>query len=164
MEPTTSGGKFGWSPWDLTLVILCVTFIAALVGVIVVSIYRSFTLLESLLFDVLVLGLGLAASYRFGRFATQDAAREMAKQHARPSFRRVLTLYNSLHQLSARIESFNQTAADDRFDVIQAVVEEQIAGIGAAIEDWRDIVPEDVDEIVARNESRLRKHEHGTSA
>jgi len=41
------------------------------------------------------------------------------------------------------------------FDTLQAIVVEQIATAGDALDDWRDIVPEDVEEV----ERRLRKEE-----
>ena len=72
--------------------------------------------------------------------------------HTRPAFRRVLDLYMSLGRLSDRISEYNYANPDSRLDVIEAIVDEQLGTMDSALEDWRDIVPEDVEEIAARME------------
>ena len=77
---------------------------------------------------------------------------ELISPHARSAFRRVTALYNSLYRLSTRIERLNSDKPDNRLDLIQALVDEQIATGQDAIEDWRDIVPEEVEEIERRRQ------------
>ena len=76
---------------------------------------------------------------------------EVIKPHARSAFRRVTALYQSLYRLSNRIEELNRENPDNRLELIQALVHEQIATGQDAMEDWRDIVPEDVEEIERRS-------------
>ena len=70
--------------------------------------------------------------------------------HTRPAFRRVLDLYISLGRLSDRVREYNAEKPDNRLDVIDAIVGEQLGTMDSALEDWRDIVPEDVEEITER--------------
>ena len=48
------------------------------------------------------------------------------------------------------IEEFKQDSDDVRLDKIQSVVNEQIPVGLSTVEDWRDIVPDDVDEVLKR--------------
>ncbi len=80
------------------------------------------------------------------------AAQETMRLHARPASRRVLYLYLSLARLSDRIREYHTENPDNRLDVIDAIVEEQLGTMDAALEDWRDIVPGDVEEITNRME------------
>ena len=78
------------------------------------------------------------------------AARETVRLHARPAFRTVLILYESLSRLSLEIHRSNEDNPDVRLEGIESVVNEQIEIGRSALEDWRDIVPEDVEEIERR--------------
>ena len=78
------------------------------------------------------------------------AARELIRPYARSAFRRVLSLYKSMHSLSGRIEVMQEAGYDSRLDVIRAVVDEQISTGRYTLEDWRDIIPDDVDEMLQR--------------
>ena len=49
---------------------------------------------------------------------------------------------------------------DRGLEVIQAIVYEQLATQVDALEDWRDIVPEDVEEIESRFEAGRRELEN----
>ena len=123
-----------------------------LVAVLLVSLsaVRHMSTVEIALFQILILGLGLFGSYAFGRKSAWEGAREAIKPHARAAFRRVLAQYNSLYRLSHRIEEFKGESPDHRLDLIQALVHEQIATGKDAMEDWRDIVPEEVEEVEKR--------------
>ena len=81
-----------------------------------------------------------------------SAAQETVRLHARPAFRRVLDLYISLGRLSDRIREYKAEDPDNRLNVIEAIVDEQLGTMDSALEDWRDIFPEDVEEIAARIE------------
>ena len=70
-----------------------------------------------------------------------------------------MRLYVSLDQLASKIDSLRQrTSGAERqdLDLIQAVIEQQIPTIGDALEDWRDIVPKEVEEIERESEQRQR--------
>ena len=102
---------------------------------------------ETALFQVIILICGLLGSYIFGRNTAKVAARDEIKLHARPAFRRVIALYNSLIRLSIIIEGLKEEKADHKLEQIQVLVDEHIHTGGHALEDWRDIIPEDVAEI-----------------
>ena len=131
-------------------VLLLVICILAAGAVVVLTVFRDLTTLEFGLFQLLILATGLLGSYIFGRNAARVGATEVLKPHARAAFRRVMALYNSLYRLSNRIEELKAENPDNRLDLIQALVNEQITTGQDAMEDWRDIVPEDVEEIEKR--------------
>lgn len=113
--------------------------------------FRTTTPLENALFQILMLGTGLLGSYHFGKNSARDGASEIVKLHARPAFRRVTALYNSLYRLSSLIEDLKQDKPDSRLDLLQALVSEHIATGQDAMEDWRDLVPEEVAKIERRS-------------
>ena len=102
---------------------------------------------EIALLQITALTTGLAGSYVLGRYSAAAAAREVISPHAKSALRRVMDLLNSLYRLSYRINAMQETAPNHQLDIIQAVVTEQISRGIDAIEDWRDIVPDEVKEI-----------------
>lgn len=143
---------------------LSTVLVAVSVGVAVVftltSIDRQLTPLESTLLQALSLLAGFAGSYLFGMISARDTAQDIIKPHARSAFRRVLYLYTSLSRLARAIDRARASGAEagstfTHLDTLQAIVFEQIATAGDSLEDWRDIVPEDVAEV----EGRLRRGE-----
>ena len=132
-------------------------FLALCLGIagvfVILSFFRTPTAPETALFQVIILISGLLGSYIFGRNAGQAGARSESKRYARPAFRRVTALYNSLFRLSVRIEELKGEKPDHRLDQVQALVDEHIQTGQDAMEDWRDISPDDVEEIL----DRLRK-------
>ena len=137
-------------------VALVVIAIFGAVFLVVVSARRNLSSLETTLLQVLILATGLYGSFVFGRQAARTAARELVKPAARSAFRRVLWLYASLGRLRDRLEDLR--ANDEReisaLDVLEALVTEQEASVYDAMEDWRDIVPEDVEEVERRLAAR----------
>ena len=112
--------------------------------------FRELSRVETTLFHIMTWGIGLCASYVFAMIATRSSARQEYALHARASFRRVLGLYNSLFKLSERIESLRAqevAGPTPAFDLLQALVNEQITTVQASIEDWRDIVPDQVEQV-----------------
>ena len=100
------------------------------------------------MWQVVSLALGVYGSYKFGQNAARAAAQDVIRPHARSAVRRLLAWRDSLLSLSVRIEDFRLDGEDPRLDIIQVIIEEQLPAGDFAIEDWRDIVPEEVDEIV----------------
>ena len=115
---------------------------------------RTLTGLESVLLQSLSLFAGLGGSFIFGRQSASEAAREIIKPHARSAFRRLLSLYQSLSRVATTIESV-QSVESPEYPVviakIEAIVGEQLTTADDALEDWRDIVPEDVKELDPRS-------------
>ena len=141
---TTS--KYGWLLWVIPLILILVL----LAAVIIVASIRDLTSLEIIMFQVMSLGVGLFGSFWLGRFSAMEAARDVVRPHARSALRTILLLRDSLYRLSIMIEEFKQDSDDVRLDKIQSVVNEQIPVGLSAVEDWRDIVPDDVDEVLKR--------------
>lgn len=154
------------NPTFIFSVALIIASVAVAMIMIVVSSMRELTSLETMLFQVVALGTGLYGSYRFGRSSAAESARENIRLHARPAFRRAVELYYRLYGLSIEIERLKQEDDDQRLDIIQAIVDEQIRTGNSTIEDWRDIIPEDVDDVINRlkeNERKTRDKENGNS-
>lgn len=107
-------------------------------------------------------GLGLVGSYIIGKSSAREAAREIVRPHARSAFRRAMSLYRALHRqrdaLGEMYAGLQREAREDasgtpvvdlaaaRWAIIgaQGLVLEQISTAGDALEDWRDLVPEEV--------------------
>lgn len=133
---------------DLPLIGLWLVFTIALCAMIVVSSLRTLTQLETLLFQAVTLGTGLLGSYRFGRNVAHDAAYDVIRPHARSALRSILTLHDSLQRLVHRIETLKADGPDHRLDLVQAIIEEHIPLGSSAVEDWRDVARDDVDEVI----------------
>ena len=117
---------------------------------------RTLSGLESMLWQIFVFAGGLAGSFIFGRPSAREAAREMIKPHARSAFRRLLSLYQSLRRAANAIESAQQADSDEdhkvAFAKLEIIVIEQLAATDDALEEWIDIVPEDVRELTENRE------------
>ena len=135
---------------------LLTVFAIAVIAFIILNFFRSMSAVENTLFQVLISGTGLLGSYIFGKNSAAAGALDVVKPHARAALRRVFALYRSLYRLSLKIEELKEEGPDHRLDLIQALVNEQIATGQDAIEDWRDIVPEAVEEIEGIERRRAR--------
>ena len=142
--------------WVLAaLLILVALGISAFV--IYITTQRTLNSIEGILWQVFVLTAGLAGSFIFGRQSAPEAAKEIIKPHARKAFRRLVSLYRSLSRAANVIKSAqddesleNQQVTLAKLDVI---VTEQLATADDALEDWNDIVPEDVEELKQKLQS-----------
>ena len=142
------------------VLILGSLIIAAVFSVIAAD--RPLTNLEAVLLQFFGLGTGLLGSFIFGRQSAQKAAKEMIKPHARSAFRRSWSLYQSLSRLAQAIVEAKQSKSDDQrstqgsnyLPVFEAIVIEQLSTADDALEDWRDIIPEDVAELERRIRDR----------
>lgn len=118
---------------------------------------RTLTNLEGVLLQSFSLITGLVGSYFFGRQSARDAAREIIKPHARSAFRRLMSLYESLSRVGAEIEISRSSKGNKNGEIalakLEAIVIEQLATADHALEDWSDIVPEDVAELRTRMKS-----------
>jgi hypothetical protein len=131
----------------LTLVIASIALAAIF---IMTASKRPLTQLEMVFFQVITLSLSISGAFIFGRESAMRAAREIIKPHARSAFRRLLSLYNSLSRLAASIadaRSSQSVKINPILDKLEAIVTEQIVTADDALQDWADIVPDDVDEI-----------------
>lgn len=124
------------------------------------------TQLEGVLFQGVSLFIGLIGSFLFGRQSATAAAHEIVKPHAKSAFRRVLSLSESLGRLAVVIERIrsgdggNTALSGHRYlDTLEAVVTEQIAVTADALEDWRDLIPEELAEL-ERQLAERKRQEH----
>lgn len=131
------------------IALIVVSVIVAAVFTIVAT-KRPLSDLEGVLLQAFSLGSGVIGSFIFGKYSARSAARELIKPHARSAFRRLLSLFRSLSRVASTIEGVSRGSADDHklaLSKLEAIVIEQLATADDALEDWRDIVPEDVDEL-----------------
>lgn len=133
-------------------------------GVSILVVYttttRVLTAVESTIWQVFVLTAGLAGSFIFGRQSAKEAAKEIIKPHARSAFRRLVSLYESLSRASTAIQLTEnpESSEDIRVTIakLDAIVTEQLNTADDALEDWNDIVPEDVEELKQKLESKIQ--------
>ena len=135
----------------ILLFIVCLTAASAFVAL---AVWRTPTVFEALFFQLVILATSILGSHILGKKSAIETARDRINLHARSAFRRVTSLYGSLYSLSDRIEELKGKEGEDRLDLIQALVGEQIRTGQDAMEDWRDIVPEEVKQIEKRSAQR----------
>lgn len=121
-------------------------------GFVYVATTRNLTALENVLLQLFTMGLGLAGSYVIGRESARDMAKEMIRPHARSAFRRLTSLYRSLTRLmtaiqTARSDTRPAAATNHVLDKLEGIVMEQIATADDALEDWKDIIPEEIEKL-----------------
>jgi hypothetical protein len=113
---------------------------------------RKLSDLENIQFQIITMSIGLAGSFLLGGVTAREAAEDIVRPHAKSAFRRVLSLYASLGRLHMTMDIVKSTvrentqaiAAIERF---QDLVTEQINTSGDTIEDWGDLVPDEVAKI-----------------
>lgn len=113
-----------------------------------VSTLRTLTNLELIISQIFSLVMGLFGSFIFGRQLATKVSREVIKPHARSAFRRLLSLYASISRVASIIVMSKDS--EDTYvtlEKIEAIIIEQLTTADDALEDWRDIVPEEVDEL-----------------
>ena len=137
--------------WPVLLILIS---LGVAVYFISVTTTRTLTGLESVLLQIFALVTGLAGSFIFGQQSARKAATEIIKPHARSAFRRLLSLYRSLSRVANILASSQDFESREDYEVMHAklegIVVEQLTTAGDALEDWRDIVPEDVEVLYQR--------------
>lgn len=113
---------------------------------------RKLSDLENIQFQIITMSIGLLGSFLLGGVTAREAAEDIVRPHAKSAFRRVMALYASLASLHNTMDKVKPTldatpqaiAAIERF---QDLVIEQINTSGNTIEDWGDLVPEEVAKV-----------------
>ena len=138
-------------------IVLIVFGVLGITGLVFIASTRSMTTLENVFLQVLSLLIGIGVSLFVSRQSAEKTAREIIKPHARSAFRRLVSLYESLSRASIEIRSLSDSASPEDYRVtfakLDAIVIEQLTAADDALEDWRDIVPEDVEELKQKLES-----------
>lgn len=115
---------------------------------IYIATQRSLTSLENTLLQAFSLISGLIGSFYFGKQSAVDAAKQIIKPHARSAFRRLISLYESLSRVGYEIQNSKGSQSEAiTLAKMEAIVVEQLATADDALEDWRDIVPDEVAEL-----------------
>jgi len=126
---------------------------AVLVAVfsIIVSAIRSLSSLENTLLWVISLALSLVGSFYIGKESASEAVHELIRPHARSAFRRLMSLYGSLSRVATEI-AISKSPESQKLLIakLEAIVVEQLATADDALEDWRDIAPDEVTELKSR--------------
>ncbi len=137
--------------------VLIVLGILTLLGLMYIAATRPVTDLESVLLQIISLSIGGGLSFFAGRQSAREAAREIIKPHARSAFRRLISLSLSLLRSAKVIKSSRSSESHEDYQVVLAklevIVTEQLATADDALEDWNDIVPEEVAELKQKLES-----------
>ena len=134
--------------------------LAGLIGLVVfgstvvfatIAAIRDLTSLESVLLQFIALAIGCGVSYWVGKTSVKEAAEEIIKPHAKSAFRRLIFLYLTLRKAANIIKSSNSSESQEEYEMLLARLEEIIAAqlitADHALEDWNDIVPEEVEEL-----------------
>ena len=112
---------------------------------------RTITPLEGVLFQFFALAAGLTGSFIFGKQSARAAAQEIIKPHARSAFRRLTSLYLGLSKIAGAIKAARNLRSDSvELAELDGLVMSQLATADDALEDWRDIVPKELDDLRQR--------------
>jgi hypothetical protein len=134
--------------------------IATILVPVWVSFERPLSSVEMTLVQGAGLALGLWGSHLFGKLSAKESARELVEVHARSAFRRLIALYSALGRMAqtvARAQSRpgRKQVDSGHLEVLQEQIVQQIDLASDAMEDWRDIVPEEVAVVEEQMHRRL---------
>jgi len=150
----------------------------AIAASVIVSAERSLTPLENGLVQLFNLAVGMLGSFLVASVSARDAASDMVRPAARSAFRRTKSLYVALGRFLNEIEARRNAlrllkdqgnlVSMDRvelaLDVVKAQVTEQIQTANDAMEDWRDLVPDEVGAMEAEVLLKLPAVQAGENA
>jgi hypothetical protein len=158
----TRGGSREWLSAHGWLIATVGVFVITLVATVALTARPKATNLENGLFEFVLFLAGVAFSFYSGRRSIQAAASEVLRPHGKKSVRRLLHLAAGLQKLYVVIDrertaasevaenhqgSLTLVAVNHHFDVIQGHIEGELRTVGDALDDWRDVVPEDVESV-----------------
>ena len=140
-----------WQRWEVVLVTASVAVaVAFAIAMVALASIKPLSPLETTLFQIVILlislGGGLFGSYKFGQNSVAN------RHHARSALRSVIMLHRGILQLSRNLASLNARRPDRRFDQLQHFVQLLLIASLTAIEDWRDVIPDDFEDVGDRFE------------
>ena len=118
---------------------------------------REFSNLENMMIQIFFSLAGIGGSYLLGKTMSEDMAQESIKLHAKPAFRRVVSHYESLSRMARHLES-NTTSTKQTLELFKYVLYEQIQTVDHSIEDWKDIVPDEVERVLENYKNTNREN------
>ena len=141
------------SQWIWPGLISLVVFGLIVVFVIIAAI-RDLSSLENILLQFIFLSIGCGVSYRVGKQSVEKARDEIIKPHARNAVRYLVSLYKSVTRAAAVTESSQNFESRENYNVIRAyllgIFGEQLATADDAIENWRDILKEELEDLIQK--------------
>jgi hypothetical protein len=136
-----------------------------LAATIYITSRKDMTNLDNGLLQFIFFSVGIAVAYIFGRWSIASAAAEVVKPHGRKAVRRIVNLAQALQSFGIVLSDLRVLASatadrnqglvpidevDRVLDVLDNNLATQLRTVADAIEDWRDIVPEEVEAIEQR--------------
>lgn len=147
---TDKQNKFQWI-W-LGLISLIV-FGSTAVFVIIAAV-RDLSSMENVLLQFIFLSIGCGVSYMVGKQSVEKARDEFLKPHARNAVRYLVSLYRSITRAAEVTESTQNFESHENYNVIRAyllgIFGEQLASADDAIENWRDILKEELEDLIIK--------------
>lgn len=129
MKSKTSNGNFRWPRWRVTLFIFIVVGFVAVI--LVTADVRELTRFEMILIEILSTWAGIAVSLFLWQVPAAQGARDV------------------LGRSSDKTEEFKASGDAPRLDTIQEMLKNEKMPTGrSGIEDWRDIAPDDVEDVI----------------
>ncbi len=151
---TDKQNKFQWI-W-LGLISLIV-FGSTAVFVIIAAI-RDLSSLENVLLQFIFLSIGCGVSYMVGKQSVEKARDEILKQHAKGAARYLISLNKSISRARAlaSIGLPQRLEAQEDYHVIRgaiiATLTEQLVATNDALENWRDILEKELEDLIHKNQ------------
>jgi hypothetical protein len=119
--------------------------------------------LAAALLQAITFVFSIIGAYFFATASAQVAAEDMIRPHARSAFRRVRNIYAGLGRILREVDNQIDIQDDDKarlsLQIVRSMVIEQASTADDALEDWRDLVPDEVRMI--EDEARARAQGEG---
>jgi len=118
-----------------------------------ISSTRALTPLEGSLLQLLTLASSIAGSVMGTRLSASAAARDVLTPSARSAFRRLVSIYGGLDRIAQALRTGSDSRASEvRSELSRAlaIAGELLCTLDDALEDWHDLVPDQVRELRAR--------------
>jgi len=163
---------FAWLKQPATWVALAAVAlgVGTAVYVVVISGQRQLSQLEFALFQIIEVALALVGAFFVGQRSAGAAAADVVRPHARSAFRRLTSLYEGLGRLRSSIDdrrafldgvanksksTVDMAYVQTQLDILSVQVIAELATANDAMEDWRDLVPDEVERLERAAESRV---------
>jgi hypothetical protein len=144
----SGAGKVSWPG----VLIIGASVVLAVVTVLV-GVHKPTNALATALLQAFTFILTTLGAYTFAKASANTAARELVRPHARSAFRRQRGLYMGLGRLIDEIDSQSAEQDDENvklgLKILRAMIIEQVGMSGDALDDWRDLVPDEVAQLEA---------------
>ncbi len=136
-------------PGLISLVVLASTAVFVIIAAI-----RDLSSVENVLLQFIFLSIGCGVSYQVGKQSVEKARDEILKPQARNAVRYLVSLYKSVTRAAAVTESAQNFESRENYNIIRAyllgIFGEQLATADNAIENWRDILKEELEDLIQK--------------